>query len=154
MWKETRKNQYPNVLLSDCSVIKIQVERKKIIANFSVYGFATKNAKDGKSYRTDGGQLVFDGCDIDALEVKEIRTQRLSEELYFETMQDIDLNHFLDRINNGIWVLEIVEEFYAVGKGYYVGQIRSDKDSFWCNIKIPFKDITYCWNSIMPEYPY
>lgn len=151
MRKEMHGNQYPNVVLSDCSVIKIQVEDQRIVATFSPYGFIVKNAEDDKYYRTDGGQLIFDGCDIDILEIKEIRTERLPEETYFETMRSIELGHFLDRINSRSWVLEIVEEFYALGKGFYIGQVHTDKDTFWCHIKIYFQDLTYCWTNTMSE---
>lgn len=154
MWKEIHKNQYPSTLLTDSSVTEIQVKGKNISATFSQYGFFVKNRADGKYYRTDGGQLVFNGCDIDAIEIKKIRTQCSAPNLYFETMQDIELGRFMKRINGGIWKFEITEEFYAVGKGFYIGRIHSSTDSFWCSIKVPFKELVYCWNNIVSDWSY
>lgn len=154
MWKETHKNQYPDIILSDCSVVKIRVESQKIVLTFSQYGFFKKANPDSRYYRTDGGEIIITGCAIDNLSIKEVRTQQLSDDLYFETMYDIELRNFMERINKGIWRFEIVEEFYAVGKGFYTGQIHTDGGSFWCHIIVPFRDLTYCWNNTIPDCPF
>ena len=128
LWKKTEVNKYPDIILSDCKVTNIQVERDDITVGFLGDGFFKKDNKSNNFYRTNGAQIVIKGCDIDNISIKEVRTQRLSKDIYFETMYDLEVKDFFENINTGKWRLEIVEEFYAIGSGLYVGRIREDDE--------------------------
>lgn len=71
-WKEKGYNMYPNIILSDCKISKIQVINKGLVFRFSDYGFVKKDT-DGKYYRTDGAELVAEGFDREDFSVREIR---------------------------------------------------------------------------------
>lgn len=153
LWKEKQHNSYPDIILSDCLIVGIQIKNGKIIVDFSEYGFIKKDSKSNKYFRTDGAQVVIEKCDIDNILIKEIRTNQLSEELYFDSTYDIKTIDFLENINTGKWKFEIVEEYYSTGGGLYIGQIRKKEDTFWCCIKISFKNLIYLWNDIKYEFP-
>jgi len=153
-WKHKELNKYPDILLSDCSLTNIALEGNQIIVNFSEYGFFKRDSQEDKYYRTDGSQIVIEGCDYDNISIKEIRTQQMSEELYFETMYEIEIKDFIENINTGKWRLEIVEEYYAMGSGFYISQIRTNNNCFRCYINIRFKNLTYLWSDIGYDCPY
>lgn len=152
-WKE-EINKYPDIILSDCVITNIQVKGDEITINFSEYGFFKKDSQKNKYFRTDAAQIVFEQSDIDNICIKEIRTQRLSEDLYFDSMYDIDSPIFMENVNTGKWKFEIVEEFYSTGGALYIGKIRADDNSFWCHVKIQFKNLEYFWNEIRYDCPF
>lgn len=152
-WKQRATKMYPDIILSDCSVAKIHLTKEDIIVEFSEYGFIMKNKSNQKYYRTNGAQLLIKGYDIDSISIKEVRTNQLSEELYYDTMYDIELDNFIENINTKMWKLEIVDEFYSVSCLFYIGRVRTDEKSFWCYIKIGFKDLVYMWNDLNYKYP-
>ena len=141
-------NKYPDILLSDCEVTAIEAKGNEIIVNFSEYGFFIKDSERNNYYRTNAAQIVIEGCDIENISIKEVRTQQLSEELYFESMYEIEAKDFLVNINTGKWSLEIVEEFYSIGGGLYIIRVRENENSFWCYIKLRFRNLVYLWNDI------
>lgn len=153
IWKNRELNRYPDIILSDCKVIDIQVKENKITVNFSEDGFFVKDSERKSYYRTDTAQLVMESCDVANISIKEIRTQRLSEELYYDSMYDVESQDFIENINTGKWRLEIVEEFYSVGGGVYSVRIRCNESPFWCYIKLQFKNLVYMWNDIRYDYP-
>lgn len=154
VWQNKELNKYPEIILSDCSISSIYLETNKIIVDFSKYGFVKKSSSDNKYYCTDGARIIVEECDIDNISIKEIRMQRLNEEEYFETMYDIEPSKFGKNINDGKWKLEIVEEFYATEKAFFVGQIRTKESNFWCQIKIYYKNLVYLWNDLRYDCPF
>jgi len=145
---------YPDVVLSDCYIANIEVIKGEIILNFSELGIFKKDIKKNNYYRTKGAQVIIKGCDFDAISIKEIRTQKLSEDLYYESMYDIDAKIFFDNINSGKWKMEIVEEFHSMQKGFYTVRIRTEQDAFWCHIKLYYKNLIYSWGDIRYDYPW
>ncbi len=154
IWKEKGINKYPDIILSDCLITNIQTKGSEVTIKFSEYGFVKKDSQRNKYYRTDAAQIVIEQCEIEDISIKEIRTQRLSEDLYFDSMYDVERKVFLENINAGKWKFEIVEEFYSTGGGLYIGQIRGDQHSFWCHVKLQFKNLVYFWNDIRYDYPF
>lgn len=160
MWKESGTNKYPEVTLHDCMITNIEKSGDDIAVDFDKfdsygkYGFWLKDIETGRYYRTGFSQIVIKECDIDDITIKEIRTQRLSEKLYFDTVYDIEFNHFMKKINKGAWTFEIVYEFYSGIGALYIGQIHNKKhESFWCCIKLNFKELCYFWNEIRYDCP-
>lgn len=154
VWKEKGVNKYPDIILSDCLITGIQVNGSDVIAKFSEYGFAKRDGIQNKYYRTDAAEIVIKQCDIANVSIKEVRTQHLSEELYFDSMYDVEPEIFLENINTGKWRFEIVEEFYSAGGGLYIGQIGKEEDSFWCHVKLQFKNLVYFWNEVRYDCPF
>lgn len=142
---------YPNVILSDCVITKISLNDIGVVVGFSAYGFIKKE-DDNKYYRTDGAEIVIEGLDMDNISIKEIRTQQLSEELYFDSMYDISTKDFCEKINSKEWKFEVVEEFYSTGGAMYIGQIRNGNKPFWCYIKIRYTNLRYLWNNVRYDW--
>lgn len=154
MWKERGINKYPEIILSDCSILNIDVREENIEVNFDEYGFFIKDKKSNKYYRTGLAQIKIKKCDIDNIEIKEIRTQQLSEDLYFNSAYEVKIKDFLDRINTGKWKFEIVEEFYATRSALYIGMIRENGKTFWLYVKLQFEELIYLWNEIRYDRPW
>ena len=58
---------------------------------------------------------------------------------------------FMKNINKRKWTFEVVEEFYSAGRALYIGMIHNKKKkhkSFWCCVKLQFKELLYLWNEI------
>ena len=151
MWKEKGYNLYPDIILSDCTVSEIQVKDNGLVLIFSDYGFIKKDM-DNKYYRTEGAEIVIEGYNNEELFIKEIRTHQLSEEIFFDSMNDIEFEKLLRNVNSGKWKLEIVEEFYSTGGGVYICQIRDEEDCFWIYIKMRYRNLIYLWNSIRHDW--
>lgn len=154
IWKEKGINKYPDIILSDCLITNIKVNESEVIINFSEYGFFKKDDLQNKYFRTDAAQIVMQHCDIANISIKEIRTHHLSEELYFDSMYDVKAKVFLENINTEKWQFEIVEEYYSTGRGMYIGQIIENEKSFWCHVKVQFKNLVYFWNGIRYDRPF
>lgn len=152
-WKEQGINLYPDIILSDCTISGVQIKGNEMVFKFSDYGFIKKDCNN-RYYRTDEAQIVIDGCDIENISIKEIRTQHLSGEIYFDSAYDIDIEEFVENVNSKKWRLEIVEEFYSTGGGIYTGQIRCEEDTFWFYVKIRYKKIIYFWNNVRYDFPF
>ena len=147
IWKNREINKFFDISLSDCDIKNMQIEENNIIVNFSKYGFIVRD-KNNEYYRTNGAQIVIKGCDVNEISIKEVRTQRLSDDIFFETSYDIDPNKFIERINTKKWHLVIVKEFYAVKSAMYIVRMREGENRFWCHIEINFEDLEYLWNEI------
>ena len=152
-WNEKKFNQFDDISLSDCHITKIQKIENDVVIKFSEDGFFARDNKSNKFYRTDGAQIIIERCDIDNISIKEIRGHKLSDDIYFETMYDIQIAKFIKNINEGIWNLEIVEEYPLKGKGYYITWISEDDNYFWCHIKLQYENLIYMWNKIKCNCP-
>ena len=82
-----------------------------MIIQFSEYGFIRKDDKDSKYYRTDDSQIVIEGCDIDEIEIREVRTCHVKTADYCELLRDITMEEFVKNVNQSKWKTEIVEEY-------------------------------------------
>ncbi len=153
-WKEKDINIYPNVILSDCQIAHIEMEGDNIAIDFSKYGFFRKDNLSNKYYRTDAGKIVVEQCDVDNVSIKEIRNHQLSDDVFCNSMYDVEPSVFSNNINTGKWRFEIIEEYYASGSALYIGQIREDDKKFKCCIKVQYKDLIYLWNEIRYDYPF
>ncbi len=95
MWKESGINKYPNVVLHDCLVTNIEKNGDDIVVDFDrfdssgQYGFWIKDIEKNMYYRTGSSQIVIKKYDIDYTSIKEIRTQQLSEKLFFEDRKSV-----------------------------------------------------------------
>ena len=157
MWKESGINSYSEVSLHDCMITNIEKSGDDIAVDFGkydsygTYGFWIKDIAAGTCYRTGVSRIVIKECDMDYISIKEIRTQQLSEELFFDSVCDIEPEYFMKRINKRKWTFEVVEEFYSTGRALYIGRIhykKRKKESFWCCVKLQFKELLYLWNEI------
>lgn len=146
-------NLYPNVILSDSVIQQIVVNNCDLEISFSEYGFVKKEPDDNY-YRVEDSKLIVRGCSFDDISIKELRTLKVSDEFFFESAYDLDKKVFLEQINSGSWNFEVVEEFYATGKGLFIGQIHSDSEVFWCCVKVRYKDLMYQWGNIRHDWPF
>lgn len=152
LYKNHELNKYPEIILSDCLIVNVQKMEDTVIMQFSEYGFIKKSDMDSKYYRTGSSQIIIEGCDIDEIEIKEVRNCQLQNADYCELIHDIRMEDFMRNVNQSNWKLEIVEEFYSVGGAIYRARVRACEDSFWCYIKFRFKNIIYLWNDIKYDY--
>lgn len=153
-WKEREENKYPEIILSDCQIVNVEMKGGDIVVDFSKYGFVKKDCDSNKYYRTNAAQIVIEQCDMDNLAIKEIRTQQLSEEMFFDSIYDVEPKDFCENINTGKWKFEVVEEFYSTKRALYIGQIRGNEKNFWCCVKLQFKNLVYLWNDIRYDCPF
>lgn len=153
IWRKKGYNLYPDIILSDCTISGIQIKDNKLVLTFSDYGFIKKD-KDNKYYRTEGAEIVVEGYEREELSIKELRTHQLSEEIYFDSIYDIEFEKFQENVNSGKWELEIVEEFYSTGRCLYICQIREDENCFEIYFKIRYRNLIYLWNSIRFDWPF
>ena len=149
--KKQGYNMYPDIILSDCSILKIQLTEDELAFRFSKYGFCVKDT-DHNYYRADGAAIVLEGFDREDFVAQEKRTHPLSGDLFFDSMLDITLDQFLENVNAGKWKVEIVEEFYATGRGLYICQVTG-KERFWLYLKMRYEKIRYMWNQVRREWP-
>lgn len=157
MWKHNGINKYPEIILHDCLIANIDKEGDDIVVDFDKWGFWIKDFEKDMYYRTHSGRIVIKGYDADYLSITEIRTQQLSEKKFFETVHDIKPKRFIKNINKGKWIFEVVEEFYSDGRALYIGQVQNKKKhqkSFWCCVKLEFKELLYLWGEIRYDSPW
>lgn len=149
-WKMNVKNVYPNIVLSDCIVDGIHIDGENVIINFFNSGFIIKENNSSKYYRTYNSQIIFEKCDIRNCSIKFVyKNKKISKE---NIVKDMELNTFFKNISTEKWHFEVVEEFYSVVGGMYIGKVRNQKKSFWCYIKIYFENIIYLWNEVDYRY--
>lgn len=156
MWKESGTNKYPDIILHDCLVTNIEKSGDDIAVDFGKFDSSGKYGfwiiASEMPYRTGLSRIVIKECDMDYMSIKEIRTQQLSQELFFQTVCDIEPKIFMKNINKRKWTFEVVEEFYSAGRALYIGRIHNKKKkhkSFWCCVKLQFKELLYLWNEIV-----
>ena len=69
MWNYSVENDYPNIVLHDCRIVKVLIENKDLIFEFDDNGFwLTENNKLNsfrKTLRTDRAQVRFKNIDQD-----------------------------------------------------------------------------------------
>ena len=156
MWKESGINKYPEIILSDCIITNIERKGDDIVVDFGDDGFVIKDTEKDKYYRTTPSQVVIKECDIDNIDIKEIRTQQLSEELFFKTAYDVEPELFIKNINKGKWKFEVVDEFYSCVGALYVVHVQPKKKkqkSFDYCVILQFKELLYLWNEIQYDRP-
>ncbi|MBD5470024.1 MAG: hypothetical protein HDR19_02590 [Lachnospiraceae bacterium] len=157
MWKHNGINKYPEIILHDCSIANIEKEGDDIVVDFDKRGFWVKDFEKDMYYRTHSARIVIKDYDADYLTITEIRTQQLSEKKFFETVHEVKPKCFIKNINKGKWIFEVVEEFYSEGRALYIGQVQNKKKyqkSFWCCVKLEFKELLYLWNEIRYDCPW
>ena len=152
MSKNREENLYPSVSLHDCSIEKIEIEGSDIKVKFSKYGFIKKH-DDGHYYGVSNASLVINNvCDIENVYIKEIRTHKVSDDVYFDSAYYVDGKNFINNINSKKWHFVVTEEYYAIKKALYVGQITEGKNRFFCVIKIMYDTLIYEWQDIIKDY--
>ena len=152
MCKNQGENLYPDVSLHDCSLTKIEVSGTDVKVKFSKYGFMKKH-DDGHYYGTSGANIIIKNISKDNLMIKEIRNQKISENIFIETMYDIDGKTVINNVNSGKWRFEIFQELYAENKALYVAEVgEGGSKSVKCAIKILFDSLIYEWDDILHDY--
>lgn len=145
-WKMNLENVYPNIILSDCIIDDIYIDGENVIMNFFDSGFIIKDYNSSKYYRTYSSQIILEKCDISNSSIKFVCKKR--KKLKVNIVKEMEFNTFFKNISTSKWRFEVVEEFYSDVGGMYIGKVRSQKESFWCYIKIYFKNIIYFWNEV------
>lgn len=147
-WKKQRENAYPDIILSDCAVDKIQVSDKDIIVKFLKYGFVIREDGDSEYYHTKSAQIVIKECDINNISIQFVYRKRVMTGRIINMIKDVEPCVFMKNISRKKWEYEIVEEYYSELGGLFIGRIREAENSMWCYIKIQFKKIIYFWDEV------
>ena len=150
-WQEQKKNAYPNIILSDCTIDEIYVDNHNIILQFIKQGFVIKDNVNSRYYRTKSAQVVIEECDIDNILVQYVHVKSRRGHRLIKVVKDIEFNVFLGNLLNHKWKYEIVEEYYSELGGLFIGKIKDAKNSMWCYMKLQYKDIIYFWDEINYE---
>lgn len=151
-WKESEKNKYPNIILSDCVVDDIRINDGDIIMEFMKSGIIIKESSNSKYYRTHEAQIVLEKSDIENVSIKCVYKKKRIIGTTVDIVKDMERDTFFENISKGKWRFEIVEEFYSCVGGMYIGEVHKKNQSFWCCVKFYFKNIIYFWNEIDYRY--
>lgn len=142
-------NAWDTISLHDCDITKIEHSGKDLILYFTDgFWVGTNNEFNNESYthKTDiKSRLVIENVgNIDALYAEEIPEKYIYNPL---------IDAFLQNINSGDWIFEVINEIHGKGKVKYEGYLRMDEAPY--NLAICFylecEDIHYYWNNLLMD---
>ena len=157
LWNYSVENDYPNIVLHDCRIVKVLIENKDLIFEFDDNGFwLTENNKLNsfrKTLRTDRAQVRFKNIDQDFTHIYVFKNICLFKKSIFTIRKEISLEDFCSKINCGIWQFEIVDELYAYRNVVFNGGMFFNKKPYHreCQVQIFFETMTYLWNKICED---
>lgn len=149
-----KSNQYPNIVLHDATVTKLEIngQENEITMHFH-HGFFVDPEFDQtvaeRRYASGPAQIVFEGCDIDEIKVKEIRTQKLTDDAFFEVAHPLSLETLAANINQSKWKIQINDEYFSSGTALYTSFVyAANGETLECVLEIPYKTLWYQWDKL------
>ena len=160
MWKYTSNNSYPDIILHDCKIERIRLDRQDMVFEFDDYGFwiAEGNTQNpfNKLLRTGKAELRLTNIDLDFLSMSVYNDLRFVWRKLFTTKKEIALDDFAAKINSGIWTFEFKDEYYGYKCAMFCGCIHTNKMLYLMDmqIEIPYEESQYSWNKIYEDRPW
>ena len=154
MWEYTSNNSYPDIILHDCTIERVQLEAQDIVFTFDNNGFwITKGHPQnpfGDTLRTDCSELRLTNVDLDFSSVSVYREWRFAKKQLFTARQTLSFDEFAARINSGMWTFEFVDEYYGYHRAMFCGYIHSNKKPYLIEAQIEahYEESRYSWNKI------
>lgn len=134
---------HKNILLSDCVIKEIKYEKNDICLTFNEYGIWIRQDEE-KYERKENVQIHYCDCDIDNMNIHIIEQKRnIFKTVFWE--RDVDFKIFSDKINNGLWKCEIVQEYYCEIGSFFNAILREGNRRKRCTIEFEYKNIF--WNN-------
>lgn len=132
-------DKHKNFLLSDCVMKEIKYEKNDICLTFNEYGVWIR--QDEKKYeRKENIQIRYCDCDIDNMNIHIIEKKKnIFKTVFLES--DVDFKTFLNKINNGLWKCEIIQEYYCEIGSFFNAILREENRRRRCTIEFEYKDI-------------
>ena len=134
------KHKY--ISLSDCVIKQIKRENNDICLTFNEYGIWIR--QDEKKYeRKENVQILYCDCDIDNINIHIIEKKNyIFKTVFLE--RDVDFETFSNKINNGSWKCEIIQEYYCEIGSFFNVVLKEGNMRKRCTIEFEYKNI--CWN--------
>lgn len=160
MWKYTAINDYPNISLHDCHIVKVHIDLSDIVFEFNDKGFwiMENNSQNPfkKTLRTDKSEVRFRGIDVDSTRIYLFKTYHLFKKAVLTRRIELTLEQFAKKINNGEWEFEFVDELYAWSRAGFDGYVWFNKKpyEYECQIRLFFNEMIYSWNKICEDRPW
>ena len=158
MWKFSSENDYPNIILHDCKIIKVDIENNDLVFQFDNRGFWANSSNPhnsfGKILRTDESEVRFINCDVEGLYL--FKKFRLLRKPLLISRKELSLKEFASKINNGDWKFEFIVETYAWQEAIFIGSIHSKIKPYRyeCQLHLSFETMIYSWNNIYEDRPW
>jgi len=157
MWGYTSKNSYPNIILHDCTIEKVRLEKQDIVFEFNDCGFWVAEDHPQNPFeeilRTDKAELRLTNVDLDFLSISRYRKLKIARKKLLTIRNEISLDDFVAKINSGEWAFEFVKEYYGYRCAMFCGYIHTDRKPYFIEmqIEVSYEESHYGWNKIYED---
>lgn len=153
--KYRKTNAFPGVILHDCVVDEITVAEENLSVKFSTSGVYVWVEAQNNYYRTGPAMIQILGCDTDNISIQEIRTNQISQKIFYRSMYEVKPSVFVRQVNSGKIRATVLEEYYAVHSAYLILRIQErDKKGYFAHIKMQYDSLQYSWDTVRPDAPF
>ena len=153
--KYRKTNAFPDVILHDCVVDEITAVKETISVKFSTSGVYVWVEAQNNYYRTGPAMIKILGCDTDNISIQEIRTNQISQEIFYRSMYEVKPSEFIRWANSGKIKVTVLEEYYAVHSAYLILRIQErNKKGYFAHIKMQYDSLQYFWDAVRPDAPF
>ena len=133
-------DKHKNILLSDCVIKEIKYEKNDICLTFNEYGVWIR--QDEKYKRKENVQIRYCDCDIDNMNIHITEKKKnIFTTVFLE--RTIDFKTFSNKINNGLWKCEIIQEYYCEIGSFFKAIVREENRRKRCTIEFEYKAISW-----------
>ena len=157
MWTYTSKNSYPDIILHDCTIERVRLEKQDIVFEFNDRGFwiTEDNTQNPfkKTLRTGKAELRLTNIDLNSLTINVYNELRFAWRKLFTTKKKTSLADFAAKINSGKWAFEFVDEYYGYKCAMFCGYIHTNKKPYLIEMQmeISYEESQYSWNKIYED---
>lgn len=153
--KYRKTNAFPGVILHDCVVDEITAVGENLSVKFSTSGVYVWVEKQNNYYRTGPAMIEILGCDTDNISIQEIRTNQISQKIFYRSMYEVKPSVFVRRVNSGKIRATVLEEYYAVHSTYLILRIQEHgKKGYFAHIKMQYASLQYSWDTVRQDAPF
>lgn len=153
--KYRKTNAFPGVILHDCVVDEITAVDENISVKFSASGVYVWVEAQNNYYRTGPAMIEILGCDTDNISIQEIRTNQISQKIFYRSMYEVKPSVFVRNVNAGKIRVTVLEEYYAVHSAYLILRIQErDKKGYFAHIKMQYNLLQYSWDTVCQNAPF
>jgi hypothetical protein len=158
LWNYTSKNDWENMSLHDCRIMKISILDTDTVFEFNDNGFWITETNNQNPYkrtlRTEKSQLTLTNCHCITLKITE-RQWLLSKFLRNKKVH-IPWLDLCSKINANEYQFEFINEIHQKGLVRYEGILHSNNEpySLNCQLKFRFDEMVYGWNKIDENKPW
>ena len=157
MWGCTSKNSYPSIILHDCTVESVRLEKQDIVFTFGDGGFWISKEHPqnpfGEILRTGQAELRLTNIDLDFLSISVYHERCFAGRRAFTTRQKLSFDDFAAKINSGMWAFEFVDEYYGYRSAMFCGYAHANRKPYLLEMQIEvyYEESQYYWNKIYED---